>query len=86
MGVNVFNGEDQGAEARALHEVGYRGTTWYATKEEAEAQANRMLDAAAAEDPELRWLAVWCYPDMMLSPPDEEAGQCYSATREPGAA
>ena len=83
MGVHVFNGEDQAAATRALSEIDYRGATWYATKEEAEAEANRMLDAAAAVDPELRWFAVWHMVDPKRFPFYEEAGKCYSATREP---
>lgn len=86
MGVHASYGEDQDAETRALHESGYRGPTWYVTKEEAKAEAGRMLDAAAAADPKLRWFAVWHKVDLKGFPFYEEAGTCYSETREPAEA
>ena len=83
MFLTVRTGEDDVAAARMQSEIGYRGLTQHATKEDAEAAAKQMLAAAVAAAPGLRWMAVWAKPWLDHRPNDEEAGHCYGATLEP---
>ena len=81
--LTVRQGEDRLESERVLSQIGYRGLTWHATKEEAKAAADQMLDAAVAAKPTLRWFAVWAKPYVGHLPNDEDSGTCYSATHEP---
>lgn len=81
--VTVRAGEDGAAAEQVLTRIGYRGSTWHATKEEAEAAAREMLAAAATEETSLRWFAIWAKPYVGHLPNDEESGRCFSATRVP---
>ena len=81
--VTVRAGEDRAAAERVLSRIGYRGSTWHATKEEAKAAAHEMLAAAATAETTLRWFAIWAKPYVSHLPNDEESGRCFSATRGP---
>ena len=84
IAVTTRVGEHQEAKEQALSQIDYRGLTWHATKEEAETEANRVLDQVVVVAPTLRWLAVWAMPWIERMSYHEEAGRCYSTTRESG--
>ncbi len=52
-----INGDSDAGE-RVLSQINRPNATWHATKEEAEAKADEVLDAAAAAGPTLRWEAL----------------------------
>ena len=81
--VTVRAGEDRAAAERVLSQIGYRGSTWHATQDEAKAAAHEMLSAAAEAATTLGWFAVWAKPYVSHLPNDEESGCCFSATHEP---
>ena len=81
--VTVRTGEDLEAAEKVLSQIGYRGSTWHATREEAKAAAHETLAAAAAAETTLRWFAIWAKPYVSHLPNDEESGRCFSATRGP---
>ena len=66
-------------EQQCLHAVGYRGTTLHQSEAAAEAAAEKVLDALAAQYWGLGWWAIW------WSPRPEGGGECRSSIREPSA-
>lgn len=83
--LTVRTGQDGDGGAQALSMIGYRGLTWHSTREDAEAEARRMLDAAVGVDRMVRWMAIWAKPWMSHRGHDAESGSCYSALHEPDA-
>ena len=80
-GVEYDTREDHEAQT-LLSRVGYRGTTSHATRNEAKAAAESMLDAVTVLDPTLGWMGIWYSPRDFRGPSRQEAG-CYFSLRGP---
>ena len=57
----TYDSPEYQEEQRLLSESGYRGTGHYATKHEAKAVLEAMLDAVAVLDPAVGWKGVGSY-------------------------
>ncbi len=58
MALTVRQGEYREKYGQVLTQIGYRGTTHYMTKEEAEAAAGKVFDKVVEADPSLPWFAI----------------------------
>ena len=78
MALTVRQGENREKFGWVLTQIGYRGTTHYMTKEEAETTANEVFDKAVKADPSLPWFAIWFKPWTECNRNENESGLCYS--------